>query len=287
MSPHSIAIITDSTCDLPDEIIAEYTIQVVPLQLIWGTQTLRDRFDIDAEDFYRRLVSDPVHPTTSQPSPADFVTALRQAQADGAQEAIIFTISGQMSNTYNSARLAESMVDFPVHVVDSKANSMSLGWQLLAAARVRDARGSAADIIAAAERVRSHTSTVLYVDTLEYLQKGGRISLAARWVGTILDLKPLLHVDHRTGKIEPHSRARTRRQALDKMYTTFFSQLDTSQPLHVAIMHSGTLDLAHEIAERIRQEYHPVETVIAVTSPVMGVHTGPGALALCGCAGDF
>lgn len=287
MSQNAIAIITDSTCDLPDDKIARYGLQVVPMQLIWGSQLLRDRVDIQADTFYQRLISDSAYPTTSQPTPADFVAAIQQAQASGAAEAVIFTISGQMSNTYNSARLAGEMVDFPVTIVDSKANSMSLGWQLMAAARIRDAGGSTADILAAAERVRASTVTLLYVDTLEYLQKGGRISLAARWVGTILDLKPLLHVDHRTGRIEPNSRTRTRGQALEKMYTTFFSRLDTSQPLHVAVMHGNVPALAREVADRIQQDYQPVEMVTAITSPVMGVHTGPGALALCGYAGNF
>jgi DegV family protein with EDD domain len=193
--------------------IAQQGFQVVPMQLIWGAQLLRDRVDIEADAFYRRLVSDSVYPTTSQPAPAD--------------------------------------------------------------------------IVAAAGRVRAKTVTLLYVDTLEYLQKGGRISLAARWVGTILDLKPLLHVDHQTGKIEPNSHARTRRQALDKMYTTFFNQMDARQPLHVAVMHGNVPDLARQLADRIREEYQPVEMVTAITSLVMGVHTGPGAMALCGYAGNF
>lgn len=284
MTRHHVAIISDSTCDLPDKMIADYNIQIVPMQVIWGTQTLRDRVDISAAEFYRRLVTDSVYPTTSQPSPADFVTAIRQAQADGASQAVIFTISGQMSNTYNSARLACDMLDFPATVVDSRANSMSLGWQLLAAARMRDSGGSVEDIMAAADHVRRQSVTLLYVDTLVYLQKGGRISLAARWVGTMLDLKPMLQVNHQTGAVEVAARTRTRSQALDKMYTRFFSQVQGSQRLRVAVMHGGVPELAEEVASRIRQDYRPVEMVVAVTSPVLGVHTGHGALALCGYA---
>lgn len=279
---HKIALITDSTSDLPESMLRQYTIGVVPLMVIWGSEELRDQIDIKPAAFYERLASDPVHPTTSQPPPAAFVQAVHQAKENGAQEAVIFTISSGMSSTYQSARQIETLVDIPVHIVDSKANSMSLGWQLLAAARTRETGGDAAAMMAAADRVREKLVTLLYVDTLEYFHRGGRISGLAKWAGTVLQLKPQLFVDHKTGEIKLGTRTRTRSKALETLYQSFFQQVDPGQPLRVAVLHGNIPEEAQRIADRIQQEFAPVELVVSLTSPVMGIHTGPGAIALCG-----
>lgn len=280
----NIAVITDSGCDLPDEVLARHAIELVPLYIIWGQEELRDRVDIMPSAFYQRLVEDPVQPTTSQPHPADFARAIDGQAQRGADEVVIFTISSGMSSTYSSALQAAQMVDLPVHVVDTRANSLTQGFQVLAAVRARDAGGGVAEMLAAAEHVRQNAVTLLHVDTLEYLHRGGRIGLAVKWVGTILNLKPQLYVDHETGRIEPGSRTRSRPQALRSLYANFFSQLDTSKPLHVGIVHSERRADAEAWAQQIEREYRPAELLISMTSPVMGVHTGPGAMALCGYA---
>jgi DegV family protein with EDD domain len=284
MTSQQIALITDSSCDLPGDLLEQYAIQMVPLYLIWGPEELRDRVDIMPTAFYQRLASGAVLPTTSQPHPHDFIDAIQQAEQAGAAEAVIFTISSGMSSTNHSAQIAQDKAGIPVHVIDSKANSMSLGWQVLAAARTREAGGSAQAMIDAADAVRQHSVTLLYVDTLEYLHRGGRIGGAARWVGTLLHLKPQLYVDHETGVIKPGHPTRTRTKALESMYQDFFDQLDTSKPLRVAVLHGNIPETAQAFADRIAQEYAPVEMIVTLTSPVMGVHTGPGALALCGYA---
>jgi DegV family protein with EDD domain len=284
MTKQHIALITDSACDLPPERIAAHDIQVVPLYLIWGDQELRDRVDIQPGEFYTRLETDPIHPKTSQPTPQDFVKAIEQAQAAGAEEAVIITISSGMSSTFNSAQQAVAMVDFPVQLVDSRANSMSQGWQVLAAAAVRDQGGDAQAMCAAAHQVRDHSATLLMVDTLEYMHRGGRINGAVWLIGSALNLKPQLYVDHQTGTIEPGARTRTRSKSVEAMYKTFFDWLDTTKSLRVAVLHGNVLAEAQALAERIQREYNPVDLIISMTSPVMGVHTGPGALALCGYA---
>ncbi|MBN1120434.1 MAG: DegV family protein [Anaerolineae bacterium] len=286
MRKYKTALITDSACDIPQELLIRYKIDVVPLYVIWGSEQLRDRVDIQPVDFYNRLQTDPVHPSTSQPNPDDFVRAFEKARANGAKDALLLTISGAMSSTYDSAQLALEATDFPVTIVDTLANSMSQGWQVLAAARARENGGDLQAMVDAAEKVRKNVVTLLYVDTLEYLYRGGRIGRAARWLGAMLDLKPQLYVDHTTGKIEPGERHRTQKVALEKMYQRFFSLVDTSKPLRVAILHGNVPDRVVQISERIMQEYAPVEMFSELTSPVMGVHTGPGALALCGYAVD-
>ena len=137
----NIALITDSTCDLPQNYLNQYNIEVVPLTIIWGEEQFRDGVDLKAEDFYQRLASDPVIPTTSQPTPAEMVQVYEKAKENGAKEIIILTISSAMSGTHESAKKAAELVDIPIHVQDSKSNTMSLGWQVLAAARAREDGG--------------------------------------------------------------------------------------------------------------------------------------------------
>lgn len=282
-----VGLVTDSACDLPDDVLRDYGIEMVPLYVIWGTEELRDRVDISGEEFYERLVRDPVHPRTSQPTPEDFAAAIRAQVEAGAREVVVMTISSAMSSTYNSAQQGAALVKgATVHVVDTRANSMSQGWQVLAAARTREAGGTAQAMIAAAERVREHEATMLYVDTLEYLHKGGRIGAAARFVGAALNIKPQLYVDHTTGAVEAGPRVRTRRKAIEAMIAGFFERMDRAQPIRVAVMHGNVPDEVQALAERLRRDYNPVEIVTGLTSPVLGVHTGPGALALCGYYGE-
>ncbi len=283
---HKIALITDSGCDLPDELLQQWDVAMVPLYVIWGEEQLRDRVDIAPDAFYRRLVSDPVYPQTSQPTVQDFLAALRAAEAGGAEEALIITLSSGMSSTNAVAQQARDQAALPVIVLDSRANSLSQGWEVLAAARTRARGGTLPDLVEAAETVRRHLVTRLYVDTLEYLHRGGRIGRAAKWLGTILNLKPLLMVDHETGRIEPRERARNRAQALEKMIEDFFDSMDVRKAIRVGILHGNVPGQAQQLAERIRRDYDPVELIVGMTSPVMGVHTGPGAMALCGYAAD-
>jgi DegV family protein with EDD domain len=285
MPDTNVALITDSGCDLPDEVLEMYHILMVPLYIIWGQEELRDRVDIQPAEFYQRLLSDPVHPRTSQPTPGDFVAAAERAAANGADEALVITISSGMSSTYNSALQAVPLSPIPLHVVDSLANSMSQGFQVLVAAQAREGGGGVAEMQAAAEAVRSASVTLLMVDTLDYLHRGGRISGAARLVGSLLHLKPQLYVDHATGTIQPGERTRTRSRALDRLIEAFFEKLDENLPLHVAVLHGNVPQEAARLVERIRQRCSPAELYVSMTSPVMGVHTGPGAMALCGYAG--
>ncbi len=282
MVSHKIALVTDSTCDLPEALREQYALHIVPLSIIWGGEQLREGIDIQAEEFYRRLVADPTYPTTSQPTPQDFLAAYTQAQQAGAEEIVVIAISGAMSGTLESARLAATMTEVPVHLVDSKTNSMGLGWQVLAAARAREAGGDVPAMIAAAAAARSRMVYIIVLDTLTYLHKGGRIGGASRFIGTLLNLKPQIYVNHQTGEVEAGRRTRTRQKALETVYQDFFAQLDTSKPLRIAVLHNAALPEAEQIAERIQQEFSPKELIIHIVSPVLGVHTGPRAIALCG-----
>ncbi len=282
MNKHNIALITDSTCDIPKALIQQYDITVIPQVVIWGEETLRDRLDITPEAFYQRLETDKRHPSTTLPSPADFEKVYKDAIAQGAQEIVIATVSSAMSGTYQAAKKVGDEMSVPVHVIDSKGPTMSLGWQVLAAARAREA-GSAVDgMIAAAERVRQTLVQIVCLDTLEYLHRGGRIGTATNFIGNLLELKPLVQINHQTGLVEPNGRARTRKKSIETLVNNFFEKLDVHKPMHIAVLHGNTLEEAQALAERIRVEFSPAELLINITGPVLGINTGPRALALCG-----
>ena len=210
------------------------------------------------------------------------MTLIEQAQRSGAEEVMIVTISNQLSGTVLSALQARDRAAIPVHVVASLSGGMGLGWQVLAAARAREVGGDAQAMIAAADEACQAMRFIFFVDTLENLYRGGRIGSAAKLFGTALNLKPLLYVDHAVGRIEPGEKTRTRRKAVERVYQVFFEQVDASKPLHVAVVHSNAPGDAAALADRIRAERHPVELLVTVTSPVMGVHIGPGAVGIAG-----
>ena len=159
---------------------------------------------------------------------------------------------------------------------------MSLGWQVLAAARARERGGDVQAMAEAADSARNSMVLLVCLDTLEYLQRGGRIGGAARFVGTMLALKPLILVNHTTGLIEAGKRVRTRKKALGALAREFSASLDMGKRTRIAVMHGDAQADAEEVAERIQHEFSPVELVLNTTGPVIGIHSGPGAIALCG-----
>jgi DegV family protein with EDD domain len=279
---HKIALLTDSTCDIPQEILDKYDIKVVPLTIIWGEEQFQDGVNLTATDFYKRLETDPSLPTTSQPTPQQMVLAYEAAKNNGAEEVLIITISSAMSGTHESAKAAASMVDFPVKVLDSKANSMSLGWQVLASARARENGGDLQAMIDAADKARSSMVYIITLDTLEYLHKGGRIGGASHFIGNLLNLKPQISVDHNSGEVAGGRRSRTRKKALNDLFVDFFDQVDREKPLRIAVLHNAALEEAKTLTEKIKSEINPAEIIISIVSPVLGVHTGPRAVAICG-----
>ncbi len=279
---HRIALLTDSTCDIPQEFLDKYDIKVVPLTIIWGEEQFQDGVNLTAKDFYKRLETDPSLPTTSQPTPQQMVLAYEAAKNDGAEEILIITISSAMSGTHESAKAAAAMVDLPVKVVDSKANSMSLGWQVLAAARARESGGDLQAMIDSADQARSTMVYIITLDTLEYLHKGGRIGGASHFIGNLLNLKPQISVDHKSGEVAGGRRSRTRKKALNDLFVDFFDQVDREKPLRIAVLHNAALEEANTLTEKIKSEINPAEIIISIVSPVLGVHTGPRAVAICG-----
>jgi DegV family protein with EDD domain len=281
-----IAIVTDSTCDIPERLIDQYGIIVVPQVVIWGTDQYLDRVDLQPAEFYRRLVTDEVQPHSSLPAQDAFQEAYQSAIGKGAQGILVLTISSAMSGTYELARTAAQQLNVPATVIDAMGPTMSLGWQVLAAARARDAGADLSGMAEQAGRVRARLAQFVAMDSLEHLQRGGRIGHAVKWVGMRLRVRPVVSINHETGTVEPAGLARTHAAVIDMLYTKFFEAQKGRRNLHIAVLHGNVPTEAEALADRIRNEHHPLELLINCTGPVLGINTGPGALALCGYSED-
>jgi DegV family protein with EDD domain len=279
-----IGLVTDSTCDIPAEWIKQYAIKVVPLMFAFGDEQFLDGVDMSAAEFYARLLVEPRHPTTSQPTPQAFLKVYNQLAEEGMEEILVITISAAMSGTILSAQEAAKEFRIPVHVVNGKNNSMGLGWQIISAARVQDAGGDLNAMLAAAEYVRKNVAYYISLDTIEYLSRGGRISDAAHLLNSILRIKPLILVKPDTGTVGASIPARSRKSAIEGLYKEFFRHFTPGQALHITVLHNAALEEAEALADLVKREYSPKEIFISIVSPVLGVHTGPKALALCGYA---
>jgi len=278
-----IAIITDSTCDIPQEWRDKYEITVIPLTIVFGEEQLLDGVDISAGAFYERLIRDQsIHPSTSQPTPAFIRNMYEELYEAGAEEIVCVLISAKMSGTLSSAQQAAADFPIPVHIHDSRNNSMGLGWQVMAAARAREAGGGVKEMLTAAEKVRDKMVYHILLDTISYLKRGGRIGEAVALVDSVLSVKPIVTVKPDTGTVGMGLPARSRKTGKKHLFKNFFKKLDTSKPMHITVLHNNVPQEAEEMAARVRETYDPQELFVQIVSPILGVHTGPDAIALCG-----
>jgi len=267
----SFAVVTDSTADRPDEWRARYAIEVVPLKVLFGKETFRDGVDMTNEQFFARLATATSLPTTSAPSPGDFAEVYERLARDH-DGCISIHIGAQLSATAEAARVGASSVGgFKVEVVDSQSVSMPVAFLCRIASEC-----DTLDAAAAAVRQRVPNARVLaLLDTLRYLEMGGRLSRAQAMIGTMLDLKPLLLVAD--AEIKPVDRVRTRSRAIGRMVEFFGHDLPVET---LAVMHAQARDEADEIAAQLRQELPDMEIPVGQIGCVLGTHTGPKALGL-------
>ena len=267
----SFAVVTDSTADLPHEWRDRYGIEVVPLKVLFGKETFRDGVDMNNEEFFRRLAASTSLPTTSAPSPGEFADVYRRLARDH-DGCISIHIGAQLSATAEAARVGASSVDgFKVEVVDSQTVSMPVAFLCRVAAEYET-------LEAATEAVRPRvpkTRVLALLDTLRYLEMGGRLSRAQAMIGTMLDLKPLLLVAN--AEIKPVDRVRTRSRAISRMVDYFKGDLPVE---HMAVMHAQAADEAEQIADALRKDLPGREVTVGQIGCVLGTHTGPKALGL-------
>ncbi len=278
-----IKIVTDSACDIPQDLTQEFGIIKVPTHIIWDGEQFLDSVTMTAEEFYRRLPTTPSIPTTSQPSLGEFRQAFEEAEAQGAQEIVCLTVSSKLSGTFESASNAARECKVPVHVVDTRSISMQQGWQVLAAAHAERLGASLQQILDAIEAVRQKVVFSVGLPSLAFLARSGRLGPAFKLIGNcVIAVHPLVAVNSENGKIEPVGLARTKKSMLDRVYNHFKQKLGNGVKLHAAVMHGSAPQEALLLKERIQQELEPVELIVTSTGPVLGAHAGPGAVAISG-----
>jgi len=275
-----IAVVTDSTADLPAPLREELGIATIPLSVLWGNETLKDGVDIDAETFYRRLKVDKELPKTSQPSAGEFVDFFRRVAGEQNADTVVgFFISGALSGTISSAEIARGLfADLRIEVIDSLSTSMGLGFQVLAAARAARQGASVEEVIEAAQRVRYRQQVLFVVDTLEFLHRGGRIGGAQRLMGTALQLKPLLELEG--GKIEAVEKVRTKRKAVERLLSIALERKGNAPVEGAAVIHADNAEEAWLLQEQAQKLLGIDQVYVSILSPVLGTHTGPGTVGL-------
>ena len=273
-----VAIITDSSAYLPDTIVEELGIHVVPLTLHWGDDTYRDGEDIQAEEFYARLAEADTLPTTSQPTVREFTQLFgRLLEADYAVLALL--ISSGLSGTVDSALQAQKdFPDAPLAVYDSRLVSMSLGFMVMKVARAAKAGASLEECLALAEEVYPKIGVYFTVDTLKYLYMGGRINTAKRVMGSALNIKPIMEI--RDGKIELIESVRSRKKALARMLEMVARDLDGCESMRISTFHAAADEENQTLLAQAVERFNPIETVSTFVSPVIGTHTGPGTVSI-------
>jgi DegV family protein with EDD domain len=278
-----VAVITDSSAYLPDEIIKALNLHVVPLTLHWQDKTYQDGVDIRAEEFYERLAGADTLPTTSQTTVGEF-ERLFTALLEDDYAVIAILISSGISGTVDSAQQAkQNFPGAPIAVVDSRLVSMALGFMVMAVARAAQAGASLEECQAIAEAVYPKIGVYFTVDTLKYLNKGGRINTAKRLVGSALNIKPIMEI--RDGKIELVESVRSRKKALQRLLELAEKGIDGREPVRISTFHAAAEADNQALMDLAVERFAPVETLTTFVSPVVGAHTGPGTLSLAYMAG--
>ncbi|MEX2161764.1 MAG: DegV family protein [Anaerolineales bacterium] len=279
-----IALVTDSTTYIPKELSKGYDIHVVPSVIIWGEEVFKDGVDIQPTEFYKRLAASKTSPTTSQPTPAVFIDKLKQLGSQGYKDVLGVFVSAGFSGTIASAEQAKQQVtDVNFTIVDGHSASMGTGWPLLEAAKAIKAGKSFEECVKIAEEATKHTGVLLMVDTLEFLHRGGRIGGAQRFVGTALNLKPILEV--MDGKLEAVERVRTKAKALDRLVELLVERVGGRKPVRLVALHANAPEDAKMLLAEGAKRLQPIETALSEVSPAVGTHTGPGTVGFAFMAG--
>lgn len=280
-----VAIITDSTAYLPNDLVAKYKINIVPLTILWENEALRDGIDISANDFYKRLSTAKTMPTTSQVTVNAMEEIFQKFLLQGYDVLGIF-ISSKFSGTFESAMLAREKLAHAagkIAVVDSLSTIMAMGWPVLTAARAAQSGESLETCRKIAENARDNSGVLFVVDTLEFLHRGGRIGGAQALLGTALSIKPVLEMQN--GRIETVEKIRTRRKALERVLDLAVDRIGNRAPVRLATVHANAESEAMSLLEVARVRLNPIETLCCPLSPVVGAHVGLGTVALTYMAG--
>jgi DegV family protein with EDD domain len=271
-----VAVVTDSTANIPDNLLEQYNIQTIPLTVNWAGESLLDNIDIKTDEFYERLQTAKEMPTTSQPSVGQFIEFFEKLQETSETVVGIF-ISEPLSGTLDSARsAAKEMPDLAIEIVDSRNTAAALALLVLAAVRMAEEGKDYKEIAAGVRALIPKMHLLFVVDTLEFLHRGGRIGGAQRLIGSVLSIKPILQIED--GRIEPLASVRTQKKAIARLLQLVGEDTGWGPNVHYGIMDAQSPQTADSVMNKIQQYGENAGTLRSSISPVIGTHTGPGCV---------
>jgi len=270
---NKIAIVTDSSCDIPKEMMEEHQIHMLPLKIIYKDQEYRDRVEISPEEIYERF-SEEV-PTSSLPSPEDAHNLLEKLASEGFTHVIGIFISSGLSGTYNMVRtVASDIENLTIELIDSKSLSMGLGFIALEAAKALEKGLSFDAIVSHVKEVVEVTDTYYVIKTLEYLKKGGRIGKVEGTIGDLLNIKPIISVG-KDGTYYTYRKVRGRKKSINELYNIAIERIGNKR-VNISIAHGDALKEAEALCEKLKNVKGVESVFVDQISPVLAVHTGPG-----------
>jgi DegV family protein with EDD domain len=278
-----VAVLTDSTASIPEELLEELHIHTVAYYIHRGQEVLRDLVTIQREEFLNWLATASVLPTTASPGPGDYVEAYKNLAESGAEEIISIHMTSKASGAYQAACIAQSMLveqipELHVEVIDTRNAALCQGWMAIEAARASLAGLRLEKVAAKVRGMVPVTHLLQTADTLRYLYMGGRIGRAKNMVGSLLNIKPLIGVED--GEIVPLGLARSRLQAYQAMVDKIEAAVGKSK-IKIAYVHAGAKQEVEKIKNIVEGRLNAVESIIGELSPALAVHTGPGTAGLC------
>jgi DegV family protein with EDD domain len=279
-----IALVTDSTAYLPKDLLDKYEITVAPQILIWGKESFEDGVDILPSEFYSRLQKSTVMPSTSQVTVSKF-HEIFQRLLEQDHQILAILLAAKLSGTINSAVQAKGMLaaEAPIEIVDSNTTAMAMGFQVLTVARAIEQGANMAECLQLAQEATRHTGVFFAVDTLEFLHRGGRIGTGSKFLGTALNIKPILEV--RDGAVEAVERVRTRSKSLSRIIELVEEHIAGRTPVRLATLHANSAVDARFVLDEANKKLNATESIFSEVSPVIGTHAGPGTVGLAFMAG--
>lgn len=272
-----IAIVTDSSCDLDENVLEKYNINMIPLRIVFEAEEYRDRFEITNKEIYERMETEV--PTTSLPVPQDIVDTFERLKKEGYTEIIGICISSELSGTYNVMKnISEQFEDsIDMHIIDSKQVSMGLGYTVLAAAIELEKSGNSDAVLTKIEEIMASININFVVGTLEYLKKGGRIGHLSGTIGELFQIKPILHLDK--GALNILKKVKGRNKSI-KALTDLAIEGLTEDVNQVTVVHADDINEASSLANELKENTKIKSVKIVDVSAVLGVHTGRGLIGI-------
>lgn len=275
----TVAIVTDSTAYIPESMLNEYEVTMIPLSVIFGNESYLEEKEIQADDFFEKVKKENILPKTSQPSIGSFVEAYEKL-ARTHDEIITITLSSGISGTYQSAHSAGDMIEgAEVYVFDSEISCMMQGFYVLEAARMAQDGFRSKEILDRLQKIKNQgTNAYFLVDDLSHLHRGGRLNAAQLVVGNLLQIKPVLTFEDK--RIVPYEKIRTRKKALNKIMTLFDDAANGGDIIKATLIYSTNKEEAENLKTELEEKYSNVSIILSYFGPVIATHLGEGALGL-------